>query len=82
MTVITFNKGDRVEFTRSHDPGHKLCGTVQQVKDNDEVLVKTEPDGVLVWTDTKHVTDYKPGKPVAASASGAATASGAADPKK
>jgi hypothetical protein len=40
--------GERVRFTRSHDRQSLLVGIVTVVTD-DEVLVETEPDSVLVW---------------------------------
>lgn len=46
--------GPKVSFFRAHDKAHKLSGTVVEKK-GEEILVKTEPDGVLVWTDSNHL---------------------------
>lgn len=48
---MTFQKEQRVSFTRSHDRVHTLTGAVVEVKD-DEILVATDPDGVKVWANT------------------------------
>src|SRR5271157_4278739 len=50
-----------VSFYRSHDAQHELTGEVVQIKSPDdddaptEILVKTKPDGVLVWTNSDHI---------------------------
>lgn len=41
-------QGARVEFTRAHDTQTKLTGTVETIAGED-VLVKTDPDGVAVF---------------------------------
>jgi len=46
--------GASVEFFRSHDMQHAITGSVKEVRD-DEVLIETEPDGVLVWANAAHV---------------------------
>lgn len=51
---MTFQKKQRVTFTRSHDRVHSLTGAVVEVKD-DSVLVATDPDGVLVWANAADV---------------------------
>lgn len=51
---MTFQKKQRVTFTRSHDRVHSLTGALVEVKD-DSVLVATDPDGVLVWANAADV---------------------------
>lgn len=46
--MATIENGPRVKFFRAHDQQHALVGQVVEIRDG-EALVKTEPDGVLVW---------------------------------
>jgi hypothetical protein len=49
-------RGTRVKFRRSFDQQHELTGRVVKIGDDGkEVLIKTDPDGVLVWANYKDV---------------------------
>ena len=54
-----FEKDQRVTFTRSHDRVHSLTGKVVEAKD-DQILVATDPAGVLVWANAADVACEEP----------------------
>lgn len=56
--MAELTKGARVKFHRSHDVHTVLTGAVEEVKET-EVLIRTDPAGVLVWANAADVTAVK-----------------------